>query len=110
MTNHILIEAFCFCDKNEDGTCVYANRPGPTYSCMFEKCPHFAYTSCEDSLCFINSQSHSDEIISLGGEMIPDGVSEEHAKALWRDISLRKLNEAYDEYMQALRCEQNDKA
>ena len=102
--NHILLELFCMWEytaKTNDKKPDFCYGNTPRYACLFNKCPYLSFTSCEDTLCYTNSfsETESDTIVSLGGEMLPDSCNEEDLKLLWKKISKRKIEEAYQEYM-----------
>lgn len=105
MFNHILLEAFCTKDYDEN---QHKNRPDfcmgedniPQYSCLQNNCPFFNFTSHENALCYINENSEAEEIISLGGEMFFENMN---CDLLWKEISIRKINEAYSEYMDKMK-------
>ena len=46
----------------------------------------------------------AEEIVSLGGEMVPDSCEEAQAQLLWKEIAVKKINEAYEEYMKKIDC------
>ncbi len=94
MMNHILLEIFCLKDTDE-----HADKPLPDfckcadesrYECLSNNCPYIAFTSCENTLCYINERSEAEEIVSLGEE---DDIE------LWKDISLKAIDKAYKEFL-----------
>lgn len=107
MFTQILLEVYCtkkhninlsakkpfFCESEE---CI------PSYNCLLNKCPFVEFTSHENALCYIDNNSEATEIISLGGEMLKNNIDEATAKALWKEIAVKKINEAYEEYLTAM--------
>lgn len=102
MLNHVLLELYCLQDVdtnvNEDRPqyCQSADN-SPSYNCLLNGCPYLDYTTCENTLCYINEASEMEEGISLGGEMVKDGDFKASLKR-WRDISLKKIQDAYNQY------------
>ena len=67
-------------------------------------------------MCYIGDSSEAETIISLGGEMLSESCDEEKggemlsescdeekARLLWRCISEKKIEEAYNEYMNEIK-------
>ena len=104
MLNHILLELYCLQDIDTNAN---ADRPQycqsadncPSYACLMNGCPYLDFTTCENTLCYINEASEMEEGISLGAEMVKDGAFDASLKR-WRDISLKKILEAYKQYME----------
>jgi len=97
MFNHILLEVYC--TKNYDENIgkdtpefCCSNELTPRYDCLFNKCLFVSFTSHENALCYVNEKSEAEKIIVL---------SEEDNLQLWKEISIKKINEAYDCYMKA---------
>ncbi len=98
--NHVLLEVFC---RKE----LYPEEPFPSfcptkgkyaaYPCLFNKCPYVAFTSCEDTLCYIGRASDEVYGISFGGDM-EENTSAAGVEA-WEKISIAKIDEAYEEFM-----------
>lgn len=109
MVNHILIELFC--RRNYDANSPIEIPPfcksddcSPKYKCLLNKCPYLDFTSHENALCYINENSETEEIITLGGEMLFDESNDsEKERLLWKQISLQKIEEAYQIYMEKLK-------
>ena len=113
MMSHVLLEAFCTFDwgdeTKEDRSSVCVSKSGyPSYQCFWHKCPHLAFTSCENAICYVGEDSMAEEIIMFGGEMehdynCTDGIQEKELSLsklkLWESIAKKKVNEAYDDYM-----------
>lgn len=97
MLNHLLLEVYCTKDYDEN---VGKDKPSyccsdnflPTYNCLFNKCPFVTFTSHENALCYINENSEAEKIIAL---------DEEDNLNLWKEISLKKIDEAYDCFMKS---------
>ncbi len=97
MLNHILLEVYC--TKNYDENIgkdkpefCCSNDLKPKYECLFNKCPFLAFTSHENALCYVNEKSEAEKIFAL---------DEEKNLELWKEISLKKINEAYNDYTKA---------
>lgn len=95
MFNHILLEVFCSKEYDEnlckaELTFCRSEAHVPQYACLANDCPYVTFTSHENALCFVNDQSEAEELISLGGEMIPENQSDADVKDLWRKIATDK--------------------
>ena len=100
MINHVLLEVYCSKDWRDDGDSIDCSKKGPCYECLTEKCKYCTFTSHENALCYVDSFSNAVEIISLGGEMLPENVDRDEAReALWEKISREAIVEAYNRYM-----------
>ena len=103
MLNHVLLEVVCL--KNTD---QHANEPLPAgcktrgayanYDCLCTRCKYLDFTSCEDTLCYIGSQSDMEHGILYGGDM--EEGNPNVGAAQWREIAIAKINEAYDAFME----------
>lgn len=103
MINHVLLEVYCSKNWRDDGDSIDCSKKGPCYECLAEKCKYCTFTSHENALCYVDSSSSVTEIISLGGEMLPENVyRDEVREALWEKISREAINEAYDKYMKEI--------
>ncbi|MBE6949075.1 MAG: hypothetical protein E7456_04440 [Ruminococcaceae bacterium] len=102
MINHILLEVFCL--KNADFNVnkplpkYCANADCPSYECIRRKCPFLDFTSCENTLCYINEKSEMEEGILFGGDMESDGDNK-HNIERWKQISFNAIIASYEEYM-----------
>ncbi len=92
--NHILLELYCL-KKNNEVCCL--NFGKPNYLCLKNNCKCLDYTTCENTLCYINEKSEMEEGISFGGEMIKNNNGKDIDN--WKKISLKKINEGYEDYM-----------
>lgn len=73
----------------------------PTYECLTSACPYVSFTKCENSICYVGENSAAEELISFGGDMeTTDGCDNAARIDLWRSISIKKVNEAYTEFME----------
>ena len=100
MYTHILLEVYCewgMKDRLKECDIPPCNllEKIPSYQCLFRGCPYVAFTSCENTLCYVGPESRAEELISFGGEM----GSEDFEISEWKKICIDKINEAYDEYM-----------
>lgn len=111
MFNHILLEVYCLRDENEkiplfcESDCM-----NPGYYCLCNHCVHMAYTSHENALCYVNEKSVAEEIIALGGDMMPESLKECDCAEKWKEIAIGKVNEAYEEYMKRLKINSAEKS
>ena len=102
MFTHILLEVYC---TKQMGNNIKMELPKycksvgkPHYYCLSEKCPYVSFTSHENSLCYINELSEAEEVISFGGDMEINNISKQEAISIWKDIAIKKINEAYEKY------------
>ena len=102
MLNHVLHEVFCLknTDENVDAPCPeFCQNKGEyaSYHCLFHECPYAAFTSCENTLCYIGHDSSMEEGILFGGDM--EAGNSNIGIDQWREIAIAKINEAYEEFM-----------
>ena len=103
MLNHVLLEIFCLKETYDNHSkplppfCPAADTPG--YHCLYHRCPFLDFTSCENTLCYINENAEMEEGILFGGEMESAGHEPEELE-LWKHISVDAVNRAYETYMQ----------
>lgn len=103
--NHILLELYCLKESDEN---VNADRPQycistdstPSYACLKNNCPYLAYTTCENTLCYINGLSEMEDGILFGGEMVKDNAFDD-SLIRWKKISLKVIQDAYKQYMES---------
>ena len=98
MYNHIMLEVYCL--KNLEENSKTENNDScsnciPSYMCFENNCPYVSFTSYENALCYVNQNSICEKTIALGEETFSDKT----LLHLWKEISLKKINEAYDEFM-----------
>lgn len=102
MLNHILLEVFCLkeTDQNADKPLpeYCTAKDCPSYECLLRKCPFLDFTSCENSLCYINEKSEMEAGILFGGDMESGGDRTQNLN-LWKGISIDAVNRAYETYM-----------
>lgn len=106
MFTHILLEVYCGKKDNlllgkEPFACVSEDCV-PIYECLINKCPYVSFTTHENALCYVNDRSEANDLISLGGEMLPNYVDKQAAIRLWKKISQNKILEAYEQYMSSI--------
>ena len=109
--NHVLLEVFCL--KNIDANvckprpefCTAAEDPEypgdwePGYGCLFHKCPFVDFTSCENTLCYINEKSEMEHGILFGGDM---GCEDDTAGIeRWKKMSIDAVERTYQEFMKS---------
>ena len=94
--NFILLEAYCvkrFAEHRSKALPDFCSEDGvPGYSCLLHKCPYFDFTSAENAFAYIGEDSSSKEEI-----LLPSAAD----LALWEKICRKKINEAWEEYIQA---------
>lgn len=111
MINHVLLELYCAKNWKDGGDGVDCAKEAPTYECLAEKCKYCTFTSHENALCYVDSSASAVEIISLGGEMLPENVDrDEAAEALWEKISREAIKEAHDKYMKKFKGDKNEES
>ena len=103
MFNHILLEVFCLKDTDEHAEKARpeyckSEENNPSYACLLHGCPFHAFTSCENTLCYINERSEVEEGVLFGGEMESKDDNAECLKR-WKKISVEAVKAAYEEYM-----------
>ena len=102
MISHILLEVVCL--KNTDYNTEkalpeYCSEPDcPSYDCLRMKCPFVDFTSCENTLCYINEKSEMEEGILFGGDMEVDGDNTSNLER-WKHISTNAVLSSYEKYM-----------
>ena len=60
------------------------------------------FTTCENTLCYIGENSDVEYGISFGGEMVAGSKCESQLKEKWQSTALRKIDEAYGDYMDTI--------
>ena len=109
MYTHVLLEVHCGwemakkLDVRDLPPCCEKLEKVPTFQCLFSRCPHAAFTSCENTLCYVGENSEAEELISFGGEM----GSTDFEISEWKAICIEKIDEAYDEYMKKSVCKKH---
>lgn len=106
MINRILLELYCLKDADSNSE---LDRPQycqsainkPSYFCLLKNCPFLDYTTCENTLCYINEESEMEEGISLGGEML-NGDDFDHLIKRWKECSLNAIDDAYERHMKMI--------
>lgn len=105
---HLLLEVYCDC-KIEKGHlqpsfCILgANRPGA--HCFENVCEFLSYSNCMNEIAYVGEQGiveKLDDFIAFGVEMeeICNGdIERKRCLKRWREICLKKIAEAYEEYM-----------
>ena len=107
MINHVLLELFCLQLNKSQGD-IICSANAPTYECLIKGCPYCSFTLHENALCYVNNNGYSNNIVSLGNEMIPDYVDKQEAVRLWKKIAIDSIDKAYAKYMDEI-SEQNNK-
>ncbi|MHC1683049.1 MAG: hypothetical protein AB6733_08890 [Clostridiaceae bacterium] len=105
---HLLLEVYCDCNtNNEENNPKYcANGVGwPGSHCFENSCKFLSYTNCSNEIAYagdIGVVEKLDHFIGFGGDMTPEPYDKDQEKDLkdkWKEICVRKISEAYEEYM-----------
>lgn len=108
---HLLMEVYCDCNKKNSDKPKFClngiNRPGP--HCFENNCKFLSYTECENEIAYVGQKSiveSWEHCVGFGGEMEPDSNSnsnddQERGVLInkWKEICIKKISEAFDEYM-----------
>lgn len=102
---HVLLEIYCdYDEENENEKTICCNVIGN--SCMESNCKYLSYTICPYEIAFTGSTGvveSFDECIGFGGKMEPETNDSSEREILlkeWKSICKKKIDEAYDEYME----------
>lgn len=104
-----MIEVYCGYNYRKDKDLPVPNfcsrgMENPGFHCLENNCEFFSYTDCPFEIAYAGEYGEitSEECwIGFGGEMEPE--DEKKRKILishWEDICKKKIEEAYDEYME----------
>ena len=97
---HLLIEGYCDGKKGED---AYPCKGTLTLGIHCLKCPLFSYAECPNEIALSGKDGvieKQEDFIGFGGEMEPEDIERRDKYiAIWNDICRKKMNEAYNEYM-----------
>lgn len=109
MYTQVILEVYCSFDK-EDSThaipafCKYdVKKPG--FHCLENNCKHVGFTYAPNEIAYSDHEGEvptSDHWLGFGGDMEPEQADEkklQELKRLWEEICVKKINEAYEEYM-----------
>ena len=100
----VLLEAYCLKDleknvnKKKPDFCTLKEdeRGQPSYRCFFNDCPCLDYTYCDNMICRVNEHAEVDY-----GVFFDTNLSDKQQQKL-REIAVRKIDEAYEEFMEYL--------
>lgn len=102
---HVLLEIYCDCNfEIEEDKPLYCDEIG--VNCFKNNCKYLSYTYCPNEIALTGSKGIVeilDDSIGFGGEMEPESNDLKDRKILlekWKSICRKKVNEAYDEYME----------
>jgi hypothetical protein len=102
---HVLLEIYCdYNTENENENPLCCNGIGN--ACMESNCKYLSYTNCPHEIAFTGSTGvveSFDECIGFGGEMESETNDSSEREILlkeWKSICKKKIDEAYDEYME----------
>lgn len=111
---HILLEIYCGYNNRKDKSikppeyCKYGvGFPG--YHCFDNECPFRSFTQCPNEFAYageFGEVKDGSSYVGFGGEMEPDDNDEKEREKLlklWEDISKKKIDEAYDEFIRTKR-------
>lgn len=106
----VLLEVYCSFDYRGDKKakepefCKYGvNNPG--YHCFENHCSFKNYTKCPNEFSYageLGEVRDGGSYIGFGGEMEPDDNDEAKRRKLiklWERICIKKIDEAYEEYL-----------
>lgn len=97
MFNHVMLEVHCSREWDDSDASEIAKCDGvPQYKCLENKCPYVVFTSYENCLCYVNENSVCEKSIAFDGE---EFIQKKELLLLWKNISSKKIDEAYDEFM-----------
>lgn len=103
---HLMLEVYCdHIDEDKKVSCCFKGRGTVGSHCFDEKCQYLSFTETQNELAYVGDfgvVEKSDDYIGFGGNMEP--VDSDHKKreiliAKWKEICKKKMDEAYDEYM-----------
>lgn len=109
MFNHILLEVYClkgieansskplpeFCTSPEYPE--YPNDHEPNYGCLENQCPFVAFTSCENTLCYINEKSEMESGILFSSDIGSENDAAEIER--WKKMSVEAVERTYDAFL-----------
>lgn len=101
---HVLLEMYCDCNTQNKEKPIYCNGIG--HICIQHNCKYLGCTYCPNEIAYVGSTGiveSSDDCIGFGGEMEPKIYDSSEIDILlseWKCICKKKINEAYDEYME----------
>jgi hypothetical protein len=104
---HLLMEVYCDCNKKNSDKPKFClngiNKPGS--HCFENNCKFLSYTECANEIAYVGHDSiveSWDQCVGFGAEMEPDSKDEQERENLinkWKEICIKKISEAHDEYM-----------
>ena len=105
--NQILLEIFCLKHTDDHINAPFpsfccSKEGNPTSNCLLNGCKYLDFTTCENTLCYIGENSDVEYGISFGGEMVAGSKCESQLKEKWQSTALRKIDEAYGDYMDTI--------
>jgi hypothetical protein len=102
---HVLLEMYCNCGTNKKEKPTYCSGIG--HICIQNSCKYLGCTYCPNEIAFASSNGvveSFDDCIGFGGEMEPETNDLNTRDVLlekWKDICKKKIDEAYEEYMES---------
>ncbi len=98
---HLIIEGIC--DEVENTNIYPCNRTLKMGVHCFE-CSKFSYTFCPNEIAISDEEGEVEECIGFGGDMEPNETKKrEKYVNLWKKICKKKIDEAYDEFMDKIK-------
>lgn len=101
---HILLEVYCM--KNTLGVSEDSHFVGctnesciPQYACLEKKCPYAAFTSYEDAMCYANHRAVCEKTVAWNESVF---VEKPELRELWKQIAIKKINEAQEEFLKII--------
>lgn len=106
-----MLEVHCIYGLENDSTipqyCKYGIKI-PGYHCVINKCDYVGYSYAPHEIAYANEKGEVDigddsSWVAFGGDMEPENLTENEileCKKMWREICRKKINEAYEDYME----------
>ncbi|HOV28358.1 MAG TPA: hypothetical protein PK566_18635 [Pseudobacteroides sp.] len=103
---HLLLEVYCDCEDDiDEPSFCHRGSNFPGIHCFENNCKFLSYTYCPNEISYSSELGLIESMkdcIGYGGDMLPKPYDEETQKNLvekWKQICIRKISEAYNEYM-----------
>ena len=114
MIVHLILEVMCHYEREKDTVnnpiapeyCINGiDHPG--HHCISNTCKYVWFTYAPNEIAYADENGeviiHESSWVGFGGDMEPDNLTEEqrmNCKKLWEEICKKKINDAYEEYME----------
>lgn len=98
---HLIIEGFCDEDKNSN---IYPCNGTFKLGVHCFECSKFSYTFCPNEVAISDEEGTVEDCIGFGGDMEPIKTGKRGKYIdMWKEICKKKINEAYDEFMDKIK-------